>query len=148
MTDEPHGMHPADEPAPDPRQSDESASVFEGAGDFTKGEGLVAFAGMVLLAVWVIFDLILDTYGMDNLVPVVATVAIVLPRLQRTTVERLHPLPTLMKVTAWALVLLGVVELLLDVRIGFYGHIGGILGALISYAGYVMAFMGARQIEI
>lgn len=145
MTDESHGMEPRQDPV-SPEERDSAA--VQGAGDFTSGEGLVAFAGIVLLAVWVIFDLILDTYGMDNLVPVVATVAILLPRLDRANVERVHPLPLLMKMTGWALVFLGVVELLLDIRIGFYGHIGGIIGALAAYAGYVMAFLGARQIKI
>lgn len=144
MTDESGGMEPVEQPVPEERDD----AVLEGAGDFTSGEGLVAFAGMVLLAVWVIFDLILDTYGVDNLIPVVATVAVILPRLNRTTVDRFHPLPLLMKVTGWGLVLLGVVELLLDLRIGFYGHVGGIIGALAAYAGFVMAFVGARQIKV
>jgi hypothetical protein len=145
MTDESHGMDPVEQPGTIEERDD---TVFEGAGDFTSGEGLVAFAGIVLLGVWIVFDLILDTYGMDNLVPVVATVALILPRLDRVHVERVHPLPILMKVTGWALVFLGVVELLLDIRIGFYSHLGGIIGALAAYAGYVMAFLGARQIKI
>lgn len=145
MTDESHGMDPVGEPEP---VEERDSAALEGAGDFTSGEGLVAFAGIVLLAVWVIFDLILDTYGMNDLVPVVATVALILPRLDQANVEKVRPLPILMKVTGWALVFLGVVELLLDVRIGFYGHIGGIIGALVAYAGFVMAFIGARQIKI
>lgn len=145
MTDESRGMDPVEQPG---TTEERDGTVFEGAGDFTSGEGLVAFAGIVLLGVWVVFDLILDTYGMDNLVPVVATVALILPRLDRAHVEKVHPLPILMKVTGWALVFLGVVELLLDIRIGFYSHLGGIIGALAAYAGYVMAFLGARQIKI
>lgn len=146
MTDESHGMDAVEGPTPIADHDD--AAVLEGAGDFTSGEGLVAFAGMVLLAVWVIFDLIADTYGMDNLVPVVAAVALLLPRLDRDRVERIQPLPVLMKLAGWALVLLGIVDLLIDVRFGFYDTIGGIIGALAAYAGYVMAFLGARQIEI
>ena len=146
MTDESQGMDAAEEPAPIADHDD--AAVLEGAGDFTSGEGLVAFAGMVLLAVWVIFDLIADTYAMDNLVPVVAAVALLLPRLDRVRVESIQPLPVLMKLAGWALVLLGIVDFLIDVRFGFYDTIGGIIGALAAYAGYVMAFLGARQIEV
>lgn len=146
MTDESHGMDAVEEPTPIADHDD--AAVLEGAGDFTSGEGLVAFAGMVLLAVWVIFDLIADTYAMDNLVPVVAAVALLLPRLDRVRVESIQPLPVLMKLAGWALVLLGIVDFLIDVRFGFYDTIGGIIGALAAYAGYVMAFWGARQIEV
>lgn len=145
MVDESHGMEPVEEQTPAGARDD--AAVLEGAGDFTSGEGLVAFAGMVLVAVWVIFDLITGTYGMDNLIPVVAAVALLLPRLARDRVERIQPLPVLMKLAGWALVLLGIVDFLIDVRFGFYDTIGGIIGALAAYAGYVMAFVGARQIK-
>lgn len=153
MTDE----HQEQPPDPDEELSrppgmsaddhDDSA-VLEGAGDFTSGEGLVAFAGIVLILVWLIFDLITDAYPMDNLVPVLGTVALVLPRLDRSTVERIMPLPTLMKIVGWALVLVGIVEVLLDVRAGIFDDLGTIIGALAAYAGYAMAFVGARQIQI
>lgn len=145
MTDESHEMDPVGEPASSAEKDD--AAILEGAGEFTSGEGLISFAGIVLLAVWFIFDLIVDSYGMDNLIPVVATVALLLPRLDRGQVDRIHPLPVLMKLVGWTLVLLGVVDFLIDVRFGFYDTIGGIIGALAAYAGYVMAFMGARQIK-
>ena len=150
MTDE-HGSEPGRDLTPPPgmpSQEHDDAAVVEGAGDFTSGEGLVAFAGMVLLAVWVIFDMIINEYGMDNLVPVIAAVAILLPRLRAETVERVAPLPVLMKVAGWALVFLGVVELIIDLRFNAYGDVGGVIGALAAYAGYAMAFMGARQIDI
>lgn len=154
MTDESRGADPDEQGGPPPQREpapsgehDDSA-VLEGAGDFTSGEGLVVFAGMVLVAVWLIFDVIVDEYGMDNLVPVLATVAILLPRLDRSSVERVLPLPLLMKLTAWALVLIGIVEVIGDVRSNAYEDIASILGALGAYAGYAMAFVGAKQIEI
>ena len=149
MTDESRDRDP-NEGSPPPRPSTDDhddAAVLEGAGDFTSGEGLVAFAGMVLLAVWVIFDIIVDEYGMDNLVPVLATVAILLPRLDRAKVERLLPLPMAMKLTGWAIVLIGIVEVIIDVRFNAYEDFAGIIGALGAYAGYAMAFVGARQIS-
>lgn len=129
-------------------QQHDDASVVEGAGDFTSGEGLVAFAGMVLVAVWLIFDIVVNEYGMDNLVPVLAAVAIVLPRLKTETVARVAPLPLLMKVLGWALVFIGVTEVIIDLRFGAYEDVASIIGALGAYAGYAMAFVGARQIDI
>lgn len=151
MTDESHGSEPGKDPTPPPGmppQEHDDAAVIEGAGDFTSGEGLVAFAGMVLVAVWLIFDIIIDGYGMDNLVPVIAAVAILLPRLQAATVERIAPLPVLMKLVGWALVFLGVMELIVDLRFNAFRDVAGVIGALAAYAGYAMAFMGARQIDI
>ncbi len=141
------GAKPSRPPGMQPEERDDSA-VLEGAGDFTSGEGLVAFAGMVLLAVWLIFDIAINNYGMDNLVPLIALVAILLPRLQRETVERFAPLPVLMKTTGWALLLIGVLEVIIDLRFNAYDDFPSILGALGAYAGYAMAFIGARQIEI
>ncbi len=53
-----------------------------------------------------------------------------------------------MKVLGYALVAFGIVEVILDVRFGALDEFSAVLGALISYAGYAMAFWGARQIEI
>lgn len=139
------------EPTPPPGMSTEEhdeAAVLEGAGDFTSGEGLVAFAGIVIIAVWVIFDVIIDNYGMDNTVAVLAATAAILPRLDRMTVEKVLPLPILMKVVGYALVMFGVVELVLDLRFGVLDDLGTVVAALGTYAAYVMAFVGARQIEI
>lgn len=146
MTDESHGMDPREEQGP--VDDHDEAAILEGAGDFTSGEGLVAFAGMVLIAVWLIFDIVINNYGMDNLVPLLAAVAILLPRLRRETVERIAPLPVLMKVTGWALLFVGVIEVIIDLRFNVYDDFGTVIGALVAYAGYVMAFVGARQIEI
>jgi hypothetical protein len=88
-----------------------------------------------------------NEYGMDNLVPVLAFVAILLPRLDRATVERVLPLPLAMKLTGWAIVLIGVVEVIIDVRFNAYEDLASILGALGAYAGYAMAFVGVRQIS-
>lgn len=141
------GAEPSRPPGMRPEEHDD-ASVLEGAGDFTSGEGLVVFAGMVLIAVWLIFDIAINDYGMDNLVPLIALVAILLPRLKRETVERVASLPVLMKTTGWALLLIGVLEVIIDLRFNAYDDFPSILGALGAYAGYAMAFMGARQIEI
>lgn len=145
MTDETRGAGPNEERTP-PEDHDEAA-MLEGAGDFTSGEGLVAFAGMVLLAVWVIFQVILGEYSMNPLVPVLAAVAVMLPRLDRTTVEKVLPLPLLMKLTAWAIVLIGMVAVILDVRFNVYEGFASVIGAIGAYAGYAMAFVGARQIS-
>lgn len=145
---------PGDEPDQTPESHDQSPvehdeqSILEGAGDFTSGEGLVAFAGMVLAAVWIIFDFIADGYDLNNTVFVLAVAVIVIPRLNRATVEKVHPVPVLMKVLGWALVAFGIMELAIDLRFNAYDDFGRVIGALAAYAGFTMAFVGARQIKI
>ena len=147
VPDRPDDENQPDTPAELPVEHDDK-SVLEGAGDFTSGEGLVAFAGMVILAVWVIFDLFVDNYNMDNFIAIIASLAIILPRVNRGKVERFHPLPVLMKVIGYGLAAFGLVEAIVEVRFGAYDDFGIVIAALIAYAGYVMAFVGARQIEI
>ncbi len=150
MTDE-YGVPelPEDEKAlPEIQDEHDDQSVLEGAGDFTSGEGLVAFAGMILIAVWIIFDLLINNYGMDNTIAVIASLAVILPRLDREKLEKIQRLPVLMKIVGWALAIFGLIEFATDVRGGQLDEFGIVIAALIAYAAYVMAFIGARQIEI
>jgi hypothetical protein len=149
MTDERPGMETPEEPTPPGRHGDEhdDAKVMAGAGDFTSGEGLVAFAGIVIVVVWVIFSIIVAEYFIAWLMLALAVAAAVLPRLNRGTVEKFHPLPTLMKVIGYAIALIGVFALVEDLRFDEFNDIGDILGGLVTYAACVMAFIGARQIK-
>lgn len=145
MTDESYGT----EPVPEPTPAGELDNVLEGAGDFTSGEGLVAFAGMVIVAVWLIFGVLANTYWVAWLAVVPAIAAVLLPRVDRAGVERYHPLPLLMKVLGYTIALVGVLTIIEDVR--FAGNVLNevfeVIGALVAYAGFAMAFVGARQIE-
>lgn len=147
MTDESRPEETDAEPAEQQSPTDEETTPAEGA-EFTSGEGLVAFAGIILLAVWIIFDVLVDNYGMDNAVPVVAAAAVMLPRINRDTVEKVHRLPVIMKVLGWILAVIGVVEILIDIRFGIFDDFGVVVAALAAYAGYAMAFIGARSIDI
>lgn len=147
MVDGSHGMEPVEEQAPTGARDD--AAVLEGAGDFTSGEGLVAFAGMVLVAVWLIFGVLANTYWVAWLAVVPAIAVVLLPRLDRASVERYHSLPLLMKALGYLIAVVGILTVIEDIRFASSAldEIFEIVGALAAYAGYVMAFMGARQIE-
>ncbi len=141
------GAKPSRPPGMEPEERDDSA-VLEGAGDFTSGEGLVAFAGMVVLAVWVIFSILATEYFVSFVGVLLAVAAVLAPRLDRATVERVHPLPVIMKTVGYGLAILGVIVLVEDIRLGFLDEVLTVVGGLIYYAAAVMAFIGARQIEI
>jgi len=146
MTDESHGMDPVEEPKP-PVESE--VSTAEGGGDFTSGEGLVAFAGVVLVVGWLIFGVLANDYwvGWVALVPAIA--AVILPRVDRAAVERYHPLPLVMKALGYTIAIVGVLAIVEDIRFAgnVFDEVLGVIGALAAYAGYVMAFIGARQIQ-
>lgn len=135
-------------PPPDMPVEHDDAAVLEGAGDFTSGEGLVAFAGMVVIAVWVIFAIILNEYFINWLMLVLAVAAAVLPRVDRDQVEKLHPLPVLLKVAGYGIALIALVELISNIRYGVLDNVASILAGLITYVAGLMAFVGARQIKI
>jgi hypothetical protein len=147
MTDESHGMDPVEEPlAP----VDREATVTEGVGDFTSGEGLVAFAGIVLIVVWLIFGVIANDYWVDWVALVPAIAAVILPRVDRAAVERYHPLPLAMKALGYTIAIVGVLVIVENIRFAgnVFDEVLGVIGALAAYAGYAMAFVGARQIKI
>lgn len=151
MTNEHEGQEPgAEQFRPPGMQHDEhdDSSVLEGAGDFTSGEGLVAFAGMVVIAVWVIFSILVAEYFVLFLALMLAIAAVLIPRLDRAKVERVHPLPVIMKTLGYGLALHGAMVLVEDIRFEQLDEVLAVIGGLIYYASAVMAFIGARQIEI
>jgi hypothetical protein len=153
MTDETHGMDPIEEPVPSPdpvtpAEAHDEKSVLAGAGDFTSGEGLVAFAGMVILAVWLIFDVFLDDYGVATLTLLLATLVVFTPRMDPAHVAKVLPVAVIMKTVGYTFALIGVFEVIEAVEEGFFEGAATIIAALVEYAAFVMAFIGARQIKI
>ena len=137
------GQHSMPEPA-----AEETSTSPMSMSDFSTGQGMVALGGLILIAVWLIFDVIIEEYGVPRVVLLLAASAAILPRLNRDTVERVHPLPILMKTIGYGIALLGVFVIVEEVVGGVLGSDAGtIIGALLAYTGYVVAFMGARSIE-
>ncbi len=143
MTDESQNPEPAGEET----SPNEGTETMAGGGDFSSGEGLVAFAGIVLLANYVIFEVIFGEYFISYVLLLLAVAAALLPRLRRESVEAVLPLGTLMKVIGYGITILGVFEIVDDVRFDGYDDFGSIIAALAAYAGYAMAFLGARSIK-
>lgn len=144
MTDQP--QTPDDEgtsPAPEAA----GAGPAGMGSDFSSGEGMVALAGIILLANFVIFELIMAEYFISYPLLLLAVGAAVLPRLRRESVEVFHPLGQIMKVVGYSIVILGVFEILDDIRFDGYDEAAAIIGALVAYAGYAVAFLGARSIK-
>lgn len=140
MTDESHSPDTGD-------QSPEVSPAEGGGADFSSGEGMVALAGMILLGVWLIFDVFLDDFGLASIELLLAVVAVAVPRMNRESVEKVNTVPVIMKVTGYAIAIVGAFFIVEAIEEGFYDNALTIIAALISYAAYAVAFLGARSIK-
>ena len=161
MTDYGQGaepLEPGDHQTPEPdeivtedalvTEDTAEASVAEASSaDFSSGEGMVALAGLIIIGVWLIFEVLTRQYSLTTFAIVLGAGAALIPRMSPEAVAKIMPVPAVMKVLGYALVLVGVIEVVTDIRIGIYDSPMAVLGALIAYGAYGLAFMGARQIE-
>ena len=156
MTDYGQGAEPSEpEEHPTPEADDDlatenaEASLAEAsmAETFSSGEGMVALAGIILVGVWLIFEVIAREYSMTTLAVVLGAAAAIIPRMNPDSVAKIMSVSAVMKALGYALLLVGVIEVVTDIRIGIYDTPVAVLGALIAYGAYGLAFMGARQIE-
>ncbi len=140
MTDESHSPGTGD-------QSPDVSPAGDATGDFSSGEGMVALAGMILLGVWLIFDVFLDDFGLASIELLLAVTAVAVPRMNRESVEKVNTVPMIMKVTGYAIAIVGAFFIIEAIEEGFYDSALTIIAALVSYAAYAVAFLGARSIK-
>ena len=115
--------------------------------DNDSGVALVWIGAALVLASWIIFEVIAAEYFVSTVSIVIAAVVLALPRLAPDAVGAIAPLGAFTKVGGYALAFTGVVELLGDIRFEYLDGFAAVLGGLIAYAGYVLAFFGARSIK-
>lgn len=144
--EQPETAEPAEEMVDGPVE-DAAAEEPTAASDFTGNEGMVAIAGLILLAVWLVFEVIMGEYGVPTLGVVMAAAAALLPRLNRESVEEVHRLDVLMKILGYGLAIVGLTEIIDDLRFGNFEDFISVVAGLAAYAAYAMAFLGARAIK-
>ncbi len=147
MTTEPPGTPepiPVRKPAPavpPPAPAPVAASMS------MSGETMVMIGGVLVLASYVIFGLIANEYHQYIVQLVAAVFAVLLPTVNKEAVGRVAPFPDVMKVLGYTIAVGGLFEFLFDVRFGILDDFMAIAGAVVAYAGYVLAFIGARAIK-
>lgn len=114
--------------------------------EFSAGEGMVALGGAIVALVYIL-ELFLDDYSVHLTGLTIAIVVVGLPRLDRDFVEKIAPLPVLMKLGGYLLGVAGVIQILSDLAQGNFDPFVAALAAIATYAGYAIAFLGARSIE-
>lgn len=107
--------------------------------------GMVEIGSSLVLGVFVVFEVIAGEYFVTNVALVLAAAALVLPRLAPRVVSTMGP--GFLKATGYLLAFTGVIEFLDDIRFDAYDGFVSVLGAVIAYVGYVVAFAGARSIQ-
>lgn len=108
---------------------------------------MVALSGMIILGVWLIFDVFLDDFGFAIMELLLATIAVAVPRINREAVEKVNTVPVIMKTTGYAIAIVGAFFVIEAIEEGFYSGASTIIAALITYAAYAIAFLGARSID-
>jgi len=111
------------------------------------GETLVTIGAALVLGSYLVFGLIANEFHQYTVQLVAAAFAVLVPFVSREAVEKVAPYPVVMKVLGYIIAVSGVFEILFDVRFGYLDEFMAILGAVIAYAGYVVAFIGARTIK-
>jgi len=143
----------ADSEATDrPEQTPSSPAAEDTPGSsssFSSPTGMVALGGLVLIGTYLVFGLFLNDYWVGWLALLLSISAVILARVDRTFLESLAPVPVLTKIVGYLLAIIGLLALIEDIRFadGTLNEFPDVIGALAAYAGYALAFVGARSIK-
>lgn len=111
------------------------------------GEQLVGYGAWIIIGVFVVFELIAAEYFVTDVALAVAALLVVVPRLAPDAVASIASPAVFNKVFGFSLALIGVVEILEDVRFNiFEDGIQTVLGAIVAYVGYALAGLGAQKL--
>lgn len=110
------------------------------------GLDFVTLGALVVLASWIIFDVITDDYLVATVASALAAAIVLLPRVDAGAITSIAPLSAFLKLAGYTLAVVGLVELVNDIESNLFDAGGAtIFGALVAYVGYVLAFVGARN---
>lgn len=111
------------------------------------GENLITLGALLVLGSWIVFEVIAEEYFVTTVAVVLAGAIVALPRFDVDAITAVAPVSAFLTAGAYALALSGVVELVGDVQFEVFDGAAATIGALVAYAGYVLAFVGARSSE-
>jgi len=138
--------------APDPQvpvAPVESGPVTMPASSKSAPESMMKIGAAVILGGWLMFSIILDTFGANWTVLVLSALILTLVLGKGDLFEKLAPKATLLKVAGYAIGAFALIELIWDIRFAtiYLDSFLEILGALALFGGSVLVFMGARSID-
>lgn len=135
-------------PPPVPEETPGRAAAGSASG-FGSPTGMVTLGGAILIVTYVIFGLMFNDYWVSWLAMLLAISSFLLVRGNKVFIEKVAPVPVLVKIVGYLLAVIGLLALVEDIRFadGTLNEFPDVIGALASYAGYVIAFLGARSIK-
>ena len=147
MTDQPH--NPESESSDTDSPTEAATAKTSTRPDFSSGEGMVALAGIILIIEWLVLGVLINEFWVGWIILLPATAAAVLPRLNRATVEKYHPLPLIMKALGFWIAVIGAFAIIETIRFAGsrFDEPLEAIGWLVEFAAFAIAFMGARSIE-
>lgn len=111
------------------------------------GENLISLGALLVLGSFVIFELIAEEYVLTTVAVALALFIVALPRIDADAITAIAPIGTFLRLAGYLLAAIGVIEIVDDIQANLFDAGGStIFGALVAYAGYVLAFLGARQV--
>lgn len=133
-----------------PAPATEGTATTESKDLFSSSEGMVSFGGGLLIAGYLLFGLILNEYWVGWMALLFAVFAVLIPRVDRQFIEKFAPLNAVMKAVGYTIGIIGVFAVVENIRFASsqLDDFVEILGALVAYAGYVIAYLGARSIDV
>lgn len=110
------------------------------------GENLVSLGALLVAASWLAFEVIAEEYFVTTVAVALALIILVVPRIDADAITDIASIPVFIRAAGYTLAAIGVVEIVDDVQAGIFDADGAtIFGAIVAYAGYVLAFFGARK---
>lgn len=110
------------------------------------GERLISIAAMLVIGSWFVFEIITEDHFVTGVAVALAVLILVLPQLDPDALSAVAPSDSLLKLAAYGLTAVGAVEIVEEIRSGVLDNgAATVIGALVAYAGYVLAFLGARK---
>jgi len=134
------------QPVPVP---DDPGPAAAAPGPSMAGEQMASIGGALLVGSYLLFGLVLNEYWISWLPLLLAVFAVAIPRIDQDFVEKIAKPGVLMKVIGYSLGVIGLLTIIEDLRF-FDSALDDaleIFGALVAYAGFVLAFLGARSIK-
>jgi hypothetical protein len=150
MTEESHMPETPEGAAPAPAEpSAGSAAAAAMSEQFSTGEGMVAVAGWILVAEYLVMGVLMNQYWVPWLMLIPAIGVVILPRFREPFTDKIAPLSTVLKTLGYLIALVGVIVIIEDIRFAGsrFDDAWYIIGSLILYGAAALAFLGARSIK-
>ena len=150
MSQEPERPTPPQMPGePAPGAATPPAAASTSSTMFSTGEGMINLGCYIIIAVYVVTGLLMNEYWPSWFVVIPAIAIVILSRFGRDTAEKVAPHGVIIKILAYLIALVGVLDLVEDIRFASsaFDEFWDVVGSLAFWAAAVLCFLGARQIE-